>query len=251
MDMPWLFWGNLLEESTRFRCRVLHQVLKAEVSLINKKERKGNKAKGQCGKRLKGEHQWQQASHVIGAKGLLTGCRQVAPHRGSMFRSFEVISWPTLMHSFIKKHFEGIIFQMKGSTKRWSDLYQIRANTGTQEPHPYSSGNYVEDGWVFRGQDWSKDLLGILLQLDQAKMDKKLVQCFEIFFNYIHMMAIRNTGSGLKTPWAEIKPTSCDCKQETPACLFLCKLGIATEFLLVVLPDRFFVLNVIIHIKYT
>ena len=65
------------------------------------------------------------------------------------------------------------------------------------------------------------------------------------------MMAIRNTGSGLKTPWAEIKPTSCDCKQETPACLFLCKLGIATEFLLVVLPDRFFVLNVIIHIKYT
>ena len=126
MDMPWLFWGNLLEESTRFRCRVPHQVLKAEVSLINKKERKGNKAKGQCGKRLKGEHQWQQASHVIGAKGLLTGYRQVAPHRGSMFRSFEVISWPTLMHSFIKKHFEGIIFQMKVESIRWLFHHSVK-----------------------------------------------------------------------------------------------------------------------------
>lgn len=44
------------------------------------------------------------------------------------------------------------------------------------------------------------------------------------------MMVIRNTGSGLKTSWAEIKPTSCDCKQETSACLFLCKLATATKF---------------------
>lgn len=44
------------------------------------------------------------------------------------------------------------------------------------------------------------------------------------------MMVIRNTGSGLKTPWAEIKPTSCDCKQETSACLFLSKLGTAPSF---------------------
>lgn len=49
--------GKLAEASTRFKCRVPHQVLKAEVSLVNKKERKGNKAKGQCGKRLKGEQQ--------------------------------------------------------------------------------------------------------------------------------------------------------------------------------------------------
>ena len=51
-------------------------------------------------------------------------------------------------------------------------------------------------------------------------------------------MVIRNTGSRLKTPWAEIKPR----KKTRNFCMpqFLCKLGIATKFLLVVLPDRIF-----------
>lgn len=57
------------------------------------------------------------------------------------------------------------------------------------------------------------------------------------------MMVIRNTGSGLKTSWAEIKPTSCDCKQETSACLFLCKLATATKFCRLSSLIGFFVLN--------
>ena len=70
----------------------------------------------------------------------------------------------------------------KGSTKRLSDLGQIthlgksRAKTGTQEPCPYSSHNYMQDGFLEdRIGGKRKRPVWNLAAVDQARIDKEPV----------------------------------------------------------------------------